>query len=155
MNKRQSREERALTKLYSVADQLDKNRPDMLISLIRGIVFSFVVFTFLAGIIFTVIPLISSISSYLTLVIAIPVTEWVEKEPVTGPMTMFLFYASGAMLVFYIMRNHFHLLFLWFILKFEQLNNRWNVIPDFDFSIKKRPHGSTTVQLPGEDTQNR
>ena len=134
----------ATSRYLSLAGNLRQNRSDMLISFARGLFFAFIVFTFLAGIIFTVIPLIRSVSDYLTLVIAIPIGEWVRQEPVTGPMTMFLFYASGAMLVFYILRNHFHLVWLWLVMKWHQLNKTWISIPG---KKKTSTNGTNSVQL--------
>lgn len=88
------------------------------------------VFTFLAGIVFTVIPLIKNISYHIELHVLEPLHEWMLAQPTTGSALVFLFYATVASIVLYILRDLLYLLFLNFMcfveMIWEAVKKKWN-----------------------------
>lgn len=132
---------------YLAAQQMlsKTHRPGGLVTLGKALFFAFVVFTFLAGIIFTVIPLIRTCVEYLNMAVWIPLNNWIVQEPVTGPATMFLFYASGAMLVLYVLRDYFQIGYFWAMSQFETIRYRLNKQNTVS-AEKKKPNESVQLQ---------
>lgn len=107
-------------KLKELRSKVDKNRPDMLLLLGKSLLAAFVIFTFLSGLVFTVIPLARNISEHVQTNIIQPINAWIAAEPVFGNHMMFVFQAAGTIMFLYFIRDYIALFFVWIMHLFEK-----------------------------------
>lgn len=88
------------------AELASDKRPDMLIAFAKALGIAFFSFTFLAGLIFTVIPLMRNVYLHFIWHFVEPINRWVAAEPVTGSAIMFLFQVAGAVIVIWLLRSY-------------------------------------------------
>jgi len=107
-------------KLVDLQKTLEKNRPDMLLSLLKAIIAALCVFTFLAGFVFTVIPLARNIWNHVQLHIIAPVNLWIAEEPVFGGHMIFVFQAAATIMFIWLIRHYIMLLGVYIMSLFEE-----------------------------------
>ena len=95
-------------------------RQDLLITVGKMFGGALLVFTFLSGVIFTVIPLARNISLHFQTHILEPIVRWMAAEPTTGNSLMFLIYATISAVILYILRDKIQILFLWILASGER-----------------------------------
>jgi len=98
----------------------DSPRQDLLITVGKLFGGAILVFTFLSGVIFTVIPLARNISLHFQTHILEPIVRWMAAEPTTGNSLMFLIYATISAVILYILRDKIQILFLWILASGER-----------------------------------
>lgn len=107
-------------KLVDLQKTLEKNRPDMLLSLLKATFAALCVFTFLAGFVFTVIPLARNIWNHIMLHIVAPINLWVAEEPVFGGHMIFVFQAAATIMFIWLIRHYIMLLVVYVLSLFEK-----------------------------------
>ena len=106
-------------KLKALKASLQKDKPDMLLSFGSAMLVAFFAFTFLAGLVFTVIPLLRNMWMHILWHFIEPINRWVAAEPVTGGAIMFLFKAAGVVLLLWLFRKWLMFIPYWIMAQFE------------------------------------
>lgn len=99
-------------KLTDFQVRLSQKKSDSLVTVSKALLFAFVVFTFLSGLVFTVIPLANNVINHIQWHIIDPVNRWIAAEPATGGALLLLFQITGTMIVLYMVRDYVRLLWL-------------------------------------------
>lgn len=107
-------------KLVEVQRTLEKNRPDMFISLLKAIFAALAVFTFLSGFVFTVIPLARNVYNHVMTHIVQPINLWIAEEPVFGMHMIFVFQAAATIMFLWSIRNYIKLFYFYVLSLFEK-----------------------------------
>lgn len=118
MSKFQSLYQKKLAELRPKSDE--SPRQDLLITVGKILGGAILVFTFLSGVIFTVIPLARNISVHFQTHIMEPIVRWMAAEPTTGNSLMFLIYATISAVIIYILREKIQILGLWILASGER-----------------------------------
>jgi hypothetical protein len=85
--------------------RLAHERPDPLAALGRALVLGFVVFTFMAGLIFTVLPMAGMIWRHIVAHMIEPIARWIAAEPVFGQQFTMVAQISALAVLLYLLRN--------------------------------------------------
>lgn len=117
MSKFQNLYQQKVAELSTTAEPV---KQDLLLTFGKLFGGAIIIFTFLSGVIFTVIPLLRNISVHFHTHIMEPIQRWMEAEPTTGNSLMFLLYATTSVVVLYLMRNKIQILFLFLLAQFEK-----------------------------------
>lgn len=125
-------------KLTKLKTSLEKEKSDGLVTLAKAFAFAFVAFTFLAGLIFTVIPLARNIYMHFVWHVIEPINNWVATEPVTGTAILFLFKVAAVCLFLFTIRKHLMFIPLWIASQLEKLDGK----------PKKKPTRKPTTTKP-------
>lgn len=107
-------------KLEQTAPATEEPKQDLLLTLLKLIGGAILIFTFLSGVIFTLIPLLRNIAVHMQTHIVEPIQRWMAAEPTTGHSLMFLLYATISVVILYIMREKIQILFLWLLSLLER-----------------------------------
>lgn len=94
-----------------LSTRLSQERPDLLAALGRALALGFVVFTFLAGLIFTVLPMAGMVWRHMLNHIVDPVARWIAAEPVFGQQFTLVVQISALAVLLYLLRNWLMLAF--------------------------------------------
>lgn len=146
-----------VSKVAELEVPVEKPREDLLIKTGKLILGALCVFTFLAGLIFTDIPLLRNIITHFNTHIIIPVEQWMAADPRTGRALEFLIYATIASIILYATRMRLYVLGLWCLANIEKWIDdlRARAIVKNFFSVPKKPtltpESKTATIEPAED----
>lgn len=107
-------------KLADIQVSLERERPDMLVSLLKALFISLAIFTFLSGLIFTVIPLTINIWGHIMLHIVQPINAWIAEEPVFGRSMIFVLEFASTLMFLWFIRKYVILLWMMVLAFFEK-----------------------------------
>lgn len=106
-------------KLDELHVNLQKNRPDMLFALIKAAIAGMIIFTFLAGFIFTVIPLSINVYNHIELHLIAPMNEWFAEEPIFGHHMLLVIQVACVLVFLFFIKGYVQYLWVYVLHVFE------------------------------------
>lgn len=134
-------------KLEQTAPPTEEPKQDLLLTFLKLLGGAILIFTFLSGVIFTLIPLLRNMALHMQTHIVEPIQRWMAAEPTTGHSLMFLLYATISVVIIYIMREKIQILFLWILSLFERAveDTKHKVEVRKNQKLVEKPFGDTTL----------